>query len=74
MIEEKHPDEELYRTVNIKITLEDEDDMTYSVSCPEWVYIMPTKNPDKIVQSIVNSITAHNAYTKALKVETSPLK
>lgn len=67
MIEEKHPDEGLYKTINIKITLEDEDDMTYSVSCPEWVYIMPTKDPAKVVQSIISMITAHNTYTKSLK-------
>ena len=64
---ELYPEDKIYKNININITLDDEDDMSYSVSCPEWVYIMPTKNPAKVVQSIISMITAHNTYTKSLK-------
>ena len=57
---EAYPEDRVYKTVNIKITLEDEADLTYSVACPEWMYCMPTGNPHEIARQIIRATMMHN--------------
>ena len=58
--EGKYPDPSFYKEINLKIKIEDMETGYYSVSCPEWKYLMPTKKPEVIVEAIVKSIREHN--------------
>ena len=58
---EAYPEDHLYKAINIRITLEDDKDLKYSVACPEWMYCMPTANPHEIAGQIIKGIMDHNS-------------
>ena len=58
--EGKYPNPLVYKEINLKIKIEDAETGYYSVSCPEWKYLMPTKQPEVIAEAIIKSIREHN--------------
>ena len=45
---------------NIRVKLEDEATLKYSVTCPEWRYCMPTGNPHEIARQVIKCTMMHN--------------
>jgi len=57
-MKEQYP-EGLYTNVNIKLKL-DEKTGIYMVYCPEWKYEGHSKNPEHLINLLVNEIINHN--------------